>query len=210
MMAYCMPIHERSIMESRVKDMAGLRFGRLFVERRLMEQKRPTLWVCKCDCGGYKNADGGALRRGKLKSCGCLIDRKDGVEAHGKTGTRTYTIWKRMKERCNNPNHQSYKKYGARGISVCEKWSNSFRSFLKDMGEAPAGHSIDRIDTLRGYEPGNCRWATTFQQSRNARHNVWVVVHGQRMIVTDAARMLGIAPATVKKKFVVEVKRGNR
>lgn len=71
-----------------------------------------------------------------------------------------------MKQRCQNPNHPSYKYYGGRGISVCERWS-SFENFLCDMGDRPLGHSIDRIDPSGNYEPSNCRWASSRQQSEN-------------------------------------------
>ncbi len=200
--SYWMPIqHEATMSSDQLKDMTGRRFGSLIVESRAPE-KRPTRWICRCDCGGVKIAEGGALRRGKNTTCGgCGPARGGSPRAHGKIGTRTYTIWKRMKERCSNPNHDSYRKYGGRGIAVCQRWAKSFVDFLSDMGEAPRNCSIDRIDTLGNYEPGNCRWATSKEQSRNARHNVWVEVHGERMIATDAAAVLGISISTISKRI---------
>lgn len=86
--------------------------------------------------------------------------------------TPEYRTWKSMLGRCRIKTSTSYKHYGARGISVCERWS-SFENFLADMGRRPSPmHSIDRIDNDGNYEPGNCRWATTNVQSRNTRRSV--------------------------------------
>jgi predicted HicB family RNase H-like nuclease len=78
-----------------------------------------------------------------------------------------------MMTRCHNPEGWGYDEYGAKGVTVCERW-HDFRNFLYDMGERPAGKSIDRIDGSRGYEPGNCRWATRSQQNANRRKYIIV------------------------------------
>ena len=80
--------------------------------------------------------------------------------------TATYSSWEAMKSRCFNRNHKGYRAYGGMGITVCERWL-VFANFLADMGERPAGMTLDRKDSGGNYEPDNCRWATRLEQSRN-------------------------------------------
>lgn len=90
--------------------------------------------------------------------------------ARGKC-TPTYESWSAMKSRCNNPNHDSWKNYGGRGITVCDRWLHSFENFLADMGERPEGKTLDRFPNRDGnYEPSNCRWATVAEQNANRRN----------------------------------------
>jgi hypothetical protein len=77
-----------------------------------------------------------------------------------------------MKQRCFNPANICFENYGGRGITVCDRWINSYENFLADLGQRPDGKTLDRIDNDRGYEPGNCRWATYSEQMRNKRCNV--------------------------------------
>jgi hypothetical protein len=92
---------------------------------------------------------------------------KEMATKHGLVRTPTYRSWCAMHTRCSNPRVPAYQRYGAVGIKVCAEWSD-FSKFLRDMGARPSlQHSIDRIDGGRGYEPGNCRWATSSEQSRN-------------------------------------------
>lgn len=92
-------------------------------------------------------------------------------EMHGLCNHELYTTWKRMIQRCTNPNDKKYSDYGLRGITVCERWRQSFPAFLSDVGERPKGMTLDRIDPNKGYEPGNCRWASKLTQSINTRLN---------------------------------------
>jgi hypothetical protein len=91
-----------------------------------------------------------------------------------------------MRERCFDPSVRQYPNYGGRGIVVCDRWRYSFENFKADMGQPPTReHSVDRIDNDGNYEPGNCRWATTLEQSRNKRTNVVITAFGETKIVTD-------------------------
>lgn len=82
-----------------------------------------------------------------------------------------YRVYNGMKTRCYNENHEGYYWYGAKGIKVCDRWLQSFWNFVEDMGERPKGTTLDRIKGNKGYEPGNCRWATPKEQAQNRKPN---------------------------------------
>jgi hypothetical protein len=131
---------------------------------------REGIYECLCKCGNVRNVGIGDLKRGTVKSCGCWMFEMG--RAHGKSGTREHRIWKAIKTRCTNPNQPSFKYYGARGITIHDKYKNDFMAFLTDIGPAPTSkHTVDRIDTNKGYEPGNIRWATYKEQANNKRNN---------------------------------------
>lgn len=100
--------------------------------------------------------------------------------------TPTQRSWDRMKQRCNDPNRREYPRYGGAGITVCERWNNSFEAFLEDMGERPPGMTLDRYPDPHGnYEPGNCRWATWPQQGRNKRTTPMYTAFGKTQSLPD-------------------------
>ncbi len=90
------------------------------------------------------------------------------MEMHGMYLSSEYTIWHGIKNRCKNKKDTNYKRYGGRGITICERWGNSFSAFLQDMGKRPFSNAqIDRIDNNGNYEPSNCRWVTPSENCLN-------------------------------------------
>jgi hypothetical protein len=126
-----------------------------------------------------------------------------GQQHHGHaTGgiSPTYRTWASMLNRCNCPTSSGYPKYGAKGTRVCERWL-SFENFLADMGERPEGMSIDRKDNEKGYEPGNCRWATRPDQARNKTDNRFLTFNGETLCLTDWAKKLGLTPGALHTRL---------
>lgn len=107
-----------------------------------------------------------------------------------------------MIERCNNPRSTSFKRYGGRGIKVCERWM-SFEAFLSDMGPLPTGLTIDRIDNDGNYEPGNCRWATVKEQQNNKSSNLKVTIDGVTRTASEWADRAGIKLATIQSRLEI-------
>lgn len=146
-----------------------------------------------CECGVIKDFFLEKLRSGKTKSCGCLrIDTGKNSATHGYSGGRTYNIWAGMKSRCLNQNLEKWKDYGGRGITVCQRWIDSFESFLEDMGDAPDGFTLDRKENSGNYEKSNCRWATSSDQANNTRQNRFLEFNGKRMTISHWADEIGI------------------
>ena len=117
------------------------------------------------------------------------------------SGTREYYAWRSMRNRCSNQHHAAWKNYGGRGVSVCDRWLHDYDAFFEDMGPCPDGYSLDRIDTLKGYEPANCRWTDWHTQLNNRRVNVRLTHNGKTQTLSQWARELGLRADTLFKRL---------
>lgn len=135
-------------------------------------------------------AYGTDLARGNPKSCGCLNAER--LFKHGMSRTRPHTIWKMMHQRCQNPNHKHYDRYGGRGIAIDPAW-HDFNVFLADMGMPKANETLDRIDNDGPYCKSNCKWATRREQANNTPRNVLVTAFGKTQTLAQWGRELNIS-----------------
>lgn len=187
-------------MSGRAMELCGARFDRLLVVSRCGSNAGGhAIWNCVCDCGALVVTNSKLLRSGHKRSCGCLhLERST---SHGMTGTSTYKSWRAMTQRCCDPNSISYPKYGAMGISICDRWrgDGGFVNFLSDMGERPTIlHTIDRWPNRRGnYTPSNCRWGTKKEQAENRDTTILLSLSGETFSVSEWARKLGLRASTL-------------
>ncbi len=192
-------------------DHTGRRVGKWTVIRLGPRRGNVITWEVLCDCGTPKILAAQVVNKERSHSCGCDSVRRtsDAKTSHGHAlrgrRTPTYLAWASMNARCANSTDPNY---GGRGITVCDRWRESFAAFLEDMGqkpEAPPGRrrywSIDRIDNDGNYEPGNCRWATKTEQNRNTRRTIRAEVNGVVVAVADLADAAQINPPTLRKRL---------
>lgn len=163
-------------MRKKIEVKSGDKYGRLTIISEVEphvsisgEVKRK--FECICDCGIKKNIVLQDLRKGSVSSCGCYVKERliKLNTTHGFSKNLLYPTWKEMIQRCYNTSHKQYNDWGGRGIKVCDRWLNSPENFIQDMGNRPKGTSLDRINNDGNYEPNNCRWATSKEQSNNRR-----------------------------------------
>ena len=191
----------------RLIDLTGQRFGHLVViEYAGRNERRESLWRCHCDCGNDSIVRGDVLRRGTTESRGCGKGLK-----HGHHKKPWYSSYKAMMERCYLPSSGNYKRYGGKGVTVCEEWHdiNKFAEWAESSGYKP-GLTIDRIDPLGNYEPSNCQWLTRSENSkkqfadRKKRAKEMVeVVHGHWVSLTECANA-GVYCSVCNKKVYKE------
>ncbi len=190
----------------RFLDRTGVTYGKLTaISVTRYNVRNQTFWLCICGCGKECEVFSGNLNSGHTTSCGC----EKGLLTHGenRVGQRTaeYSTLNGILQRCKNPNSASFKDYGGRGIRVTEEWDElwKFPAFLAYMGRRPSPqHSIDRWPDKNGhYEPGNVRWATCGEQSRNMRSNVMLTFGEETLCRKDMAKKYGMSSEALKKRL---------
>jgi len=188
---------------TRALELAGKVFGELTVVRKVdREGTGGRKWECLCSCGKRVRVVGSKLIHGHTKSCGHLR-RQARAQSHGDTYSREYNIWTHMRQRCTNPNRDSYYRYGGRGIRVCEAWDNSYEAFLRDMGRAPFPDAqIDRINVDGDYAPDNCRWVSPRENKRNKGNARLLTHNGITRSLQEWSEILGLSRQTLQSRVV--------
>ena len=158
---------------------------------------------CRCDCGTERIVAIRRILNGDTKSCGCAANEAAANKnrKHGQYKTKFYAVWRTMKERCHNPNHCGYSRYGDRGIYVCDRWQ-LFENFRDDnQAQYKNGLTLDRIKNDGPYSPENCRWVTPAEQATNRSNNVILEFNGERLTVSQWARKIGVQEITLRKRI---------
>jgi hypothetical protein len=178
------------------KEMIGFISGKLTV-LSLSHLNKIYFWNCVCDCGNECCISGSRLRNKKTQSCGCIVSKQNGLSY-----SATYRSWKSMLQRCYDKNVSHYKRYGFKGIKVCERWKESFQNFLTDMGERPTGKTLERIDFNGNYETDNCEWKTPKEQANNKKSNFKIECFGQIKTLTQWSEEYRIPWSTLRKRII--------
>ena len=193
---------DEKIREACMIDMTGVRSGKLVVQyfTGRSTDKGNLIWHCKCDCGNECDVPQWEIRCGNKQSCGkCGYAIEKMKERSQKYFTpdeqRLAKVFSGMYGRCYNPNDGNFHRYGARGIYICNEWLGNIPRFVKwaiDNGYKP-GLTIERIDVNGPYSPGNCRFATYSEQSKNKTNNINITIDGKTLVLKDWAREIGIS-----------------
>lgn len=191
---------------TKFQDLTGRRFGKLSVISYAGRRGKQSTWNCACDCGVTKVIFATNLVSGISKTCGCshYLPRR---HASSVTGRREYKSYNSMMQRCYSETYQGIENYSGRGIKVCDRWrfgegdKSGFDCFLADMGERPAGTTLDRRDNDGDYEPDNCRWATSEEQMNNRRACVHLTVSGITKTVAEWAKIQGMYKSTINRRL---------
>lgn len=192
----------------------GDRLGRLVVlgPSRKKAVYPHFYWRCLCDCGEVRLATDNKLKRGEIRSCGCL--RRETASVNGKNRrvhgeaihgqeTPEFLTWNSIVSRTTSPSCANWPRYGAIGVTIHPRWRNSFQAFLADVGRRPSDkHSIDRYpDPFGNYEPGNVRWATAKEQGRNRRNNHRLTINGETLCLSEWEERHGLPKRILSRRI---------
>lgn len=160
-----------------------------------------STYILKCDCGAVKTVKVCGINEKWPRSCGCrrYVDAAATMSKPLRKSA-THVSWASMMSRCSNPKQESSKYYLGKGVKVCERWE-SFDNFLADMGERPAGTTLDRINSRGDYEPSNCRWATHVEQQNNRGNNRWLSLNGETKTLAQWSRHVGLKSHVISKRL---------
>jgi len=195
-----------------IQDITGQSFGRWtvlkFHDKAIYKYAKGgstvPRWLCRCACGKEKIVRGNTLKNESSVSCGCHKTELQIARQfkHGMTKTPEYAAWAHMMDRCGNPKNVEYHNYGARGITVCDRWKTA-ANFLSDMGKRPsANHSLERENNELGYSPDNCVWATMPEQTNNKRTNRRLRFRGKVQTISQWATELGISQTNIWNRLI--------
>jgi len=189
-------------MGKRIEVKAGEKFGRWTVIKEASSHPigGNRMIYCQCQCGNLATVRLADMVAGRSKSCGCIS--RERTTTHGCSGNPLYIIWKSMCARCNKPNNDSYPRYGARGISVCEEWQDvsAFVVWAEANGYK-SGLSIDRIDNDGNYCPDNCRWVTIKEQQNNKSSNRILEYNGKKLTIAQWGELLSLNRRTILNRL---------
>ncbi|MCG2236684.1 hypothetical protein K4S13_10730 [Staphylococcus epidermidis] len=194
------------VFEGNFRDLTGKKFNMLKVIEPVRIHNPPKgdrylYWLVECDCGNTAVKSAKSITTGYSKSCGCLqkIATSKAKKTHGDTDSRLYYIWENMKKRCYKPNSDRYKNYGARGITICEEWKNSYKNFYDWAYNNGYNKrlTIERKDINGNYEPSNCTWITRNEQAKNRTSNKWVFLDGIKYSPQELEKIYKISVNTI-------------
>jgi len=188
-----------------IRDLKGKKFGYLTVIRKDGTTKDGNvIWLCKCCCGKETKVASSNLVRNFITSCGCkrskTISEKN--KTHGKSRSRIYLLWSRIKVRCDKVTCSQYKNYGGRGITYDRSWEKfePFYQWAINNGYQD-NLTIERINVDGNYCPENCKWITFKEQARNKRNTYRVKYKNKEYCVSELAEIVGIKVDTLKKRL---------
>lgn len=194
-------------LQKNAKDITGQRFGRLVALGPVSRHKGHIKWLCQCDCGNIKEVDPSHLRRSLTVSCGCYHSERTTTlnTTHGMKNTLLYDVWCGIVQRCTNPNSKRYADWGGRGIAICEEWRHDFQSFFDHVSQlehyGDKGRSLDRVDNNGNYEPGNLKWSTQSEQTRNTRANRLLTFSGKTQCIAAWEDELGLRKGQISNRL---------